>query len=115
MIFSTDAFRVRRISDASRIIEAFGELDLSSAPRLEELLLVLGNPPVTHLELDLSGVSLVDAFAMRCILRASRKLAERGCSLVVCGIRPRVRRVMEIVAFDREVTLAAPSPLAEPA
>lgn len=115
MIFPTDAFRVRRISETQRIVEAFGELDLSSAPRLEELLLVLGAAPVTELALDLGGVSLVDAYAMRCIQRATRKLAERGCALVIAGVRPRVRHVMELVAFDRDVTIQAGPALAEPA
>jgi anti-sigma B factor antagonist len=114
-LFPSDTLRIRRTSETSRVVEAYGELDIATAPRLEETLVTIGNPPVREVDLDLSAVSLVDAYAMRCIQRAARKLAARGCSLRITAVQPRVRAVLALVGFDRVVPVEDDAdPLASP-
>lgn len=105
-LFPSETLRIRRTSAASRVVEAYGELDLSTAPRLEDILCTVGGGSVTDLALDLSAVRLLDAYAMRCIQRAARKLAGRGCALRISAVRPQVRAVLVLVGFDQIVPLA---------
>lgn len=106
--FPPDAFRVRRRGERSRVVQAFSELDLANAPQLEELLLTIGTPPVEEIELDLSEVDLVDAYALRCIQRAARRLAERSCRLIIGTVRPQVGEVLHLVSFGSVVPIRQP-------
>ena len=109
-LFPSDTLRIRRTSETSRVVEAYGELDLSTGPRLEDILCTVGGGVVTDLDLDLSAVRLVDAYAMRCIQRAARKLASRGCTLRISAVRPQVRAVLALVGFEQVVPIAADHP-----
>lgn len=104
-LFPPETFRIRRTADTSRVIEAFGELDLSTGPRLEEVLCTIGAPPVTEIDLDLGAVRLVDAYAMRCIQRAAKKLTARGCTLRISAVQPSVHAVLALVGFDHVVPI----------
>lgn len=105
-LFPSETLRIRRTSETSRVVEAYGELDLSTGPRLEDILCTIGGNGVTDLALDLSAVRLVDAYAMRCIQRATRKLAGRGCAVRISAVRPQVRAVLALVGFDQVVPIA---------
>ena len=109
-LFPSDTLRIRRTSETRRVVEAYGELDLSTGPRLEDILCTVGGGPVTALDLDLSAVRLVDAYAMRCIQRAARKLAARGCTLRISAVRPQVRAVLGLVGFEQAVPIADDHP-----
>lgn len=109
-LFPSDTFRVRRTSEARRVVEAYGELDMSTGPRLEDVLCTIGAPPVADVDLDLSEVSLLDAYAMRCLQRAARKLASRGCSLRISALQPSVRAVLVLVGFDDVVPIETRPP-----
>ncbi len=103
--FPSQTVRIRRTTPTSRLVEAYGELDLSTGPRLEEVLCTVGVAPVTHIELDLAHVDLVDAYAMRCLQRAARKLATAGCELRLSALRPSVRAVLDLVGFDQVIPI----------
>lgn len=104
-LFPSDTFRIRRRSETQRVVEAYGELDMSTGPRLEDVLCTIGVPPVLDVELDLAEVPLLDAYAMRCLQRAARKLAGRGCRLRISAVQPSVRAVLLLVGFDAVVPI----------
>jgi anti-anti-sigma factor len=106
-LFPSETVRIRRTSATSRLVEAYGELDLSTGPRLEEVLGTVGVPPVAEIELDLGHVDLVDAYAMRCLQRAARKLAGAGCAVRISAVQPAVQAVLDLVGFDRVIPIAA--------
>lgn len=103
-LYPPDTFRIRRSSETSRTVEAYGELDLSTGPRLEDVLCTIGVPPVTTIDLDLAS-GLIDAYAIRCMQRAARKLAARGCALRIAAREPSVRSVLGLVGFDPVVPI----------
>lgn len=81
---------------------ASGEIDIASAPSLDDALAAAidgGSGPVA---VDLRSVSFMDSSGLRSLLTARRRLAEDDRSLgLVCGPGP-VRRVLEVAGvMDR--------------
>lgn len=113
-LFPSDTVRIRRTSATSRIVEVYGELDLSTGPRLEDVLCTIGVAPVTDIDLDLGHVHLVDAYAMRCLQRAARKLAAQGCALRISAVQPTVWAVLNLVGFDQVIPIEAATRPARP-
>jgi len=71
-----------------------GELDLTSAPMLSQLIddaLSVGRPRVT---LDLSGVTFIDLHALEALLQADSRARQAGAELV---LRSPSRRVLDLL------------------
>jgi len=82
---------------SSLVARLAGEIDLQVADRLRSALDgALGEKPVRHLVLDLSGVSLIDSSGLGVILGRYRHLLQRGGRISLVGMRPLVKRVMEL-------------------
>jgi anti-anti-sigma regulatory factor len=83
-----------------------GERDvLSTGLELEELVekaLELG----AHLVLDVSSSQDVDGYRLSLLVKASRRLSERGFRLVLLGARPRYKQLLELSGANRSVWLA---------
>jgi anti-sigma B factor antagonist len=77
-----------------------GELDISTAPKLERALEELAEIPAGYLILDLKGLDFCDAAGLRVIERAGRRL---GTRLIVCGPRPSVRKIIAVTRLDEQV------------
>src|SRR5436190_1138740 len=71
-----------------------GELDMATAPRLNELTDVEG-----PLRLDLRGVSFMDSFGIAGLLRLYRRCERDGCSFLVESCSRPVERVLRIVGL----------------
>lgn len=75
-----------------------GELDLATAPRLEEAArasIDAGGPIV----FDLSAVAFIDSTGIHAFLSIARALGERGC-VFLHAPQPQVQRVLEIVRIE---------------
>ncbi len=84
-----------------------GEVDLASAPRLDEAVTrVLDEHRPAGVELDLSGVGLLDSTGVRSLLLAHAAAEAAGCRLVVTNAQPRVHRVLAITAVLERLGLA---------
>ena len=84
--------------EEGRSIRLAGELDMSTAVPLEE---VLGRA-VEHggaITIDLSEVTFMDSTGIGAFLRAAVSLRGRGC-LILHGEQDRVRRVLDLVRVD---------------
>ena len=84
--------------DQGRTIRLSGELDMSNASKLDEVLQTAaeqGGPILV----DLSGLTFMDSTGINAFVRTAVSLGGRGC-LILHGEQDRVRRVMDIVRVD---------------
>jgi anti-sigma B factor antagonist len=91
--FTAETYR----PDASTwAITVSGELDLATAPQLEAVFEALDPAPSERVLLDLEAVTFLDSSGIRALVRAKRRLDGIGAPLVVDGISPAARQVLEI-------------------
>jgi anti-anti-sigma factor len=86
-----------------RRLSVAGEIDLLTAPQLEESLSRLCAEGVSEIEVDLREVDFIDSSGLRAILSAKANCAERGVEFrLVPSMRTNVRRSFEVSGvFDR--------------
>lgn len=85
------------------IVSPCGEIDTVTAPVLEREMetVIAGSPRV--LILDMNGVEYISSAGLSALIRARKAMKEGKAELVIVNLRPRVRRVFEIVnALPRE-------------
>lgn len=81
----------------SLVARLAGEVDLAVADRLRSALdQAMGEKGTRHLVLDLSGVSLIDSSGLGVILGRYRRLAQSGGRVGLVGLKPTVKRVLEL-------------------
>ncbi|MCO1657186.1 STAS domain-containing protein [Pseudonocardia humida] len=78
-----------------------GELDLASIGQLRDTLSALRREGYRHVVLDLSGLDFLDAAGLGALVRADRLFRDGGATLVLTGLRPAQRRLLEITGLDR--------------
>jgi anti-anti-sigma factor len=83
-----------------------GEVDLSTAPELSQVLedLTLVN---RNLLLDLGAVEFMDSTGLHVLKKASDAMQEVGGHLRISSASDRVRRVFELSGFDQVLPLPA--------
>jgi anti-anti-sigma factor len=91
------------------VLHVSGELDLATAPVLDEAIAELGTNPVV---IDLSECTFLDSAGVRVLLAGARALTADNRSLRVVTDDPRTLRVLEITAVD---TLIAVHPTVDAA
>jgi anti-sigma B factor antagonist len=77
-----------------RVLTLEGELDLAAAPRLQAR--VDETPSGRALVLDFSSATFIDSAVLKELLRARAELAERNVRLVLAGVAPPVRRLLDL-------------------
>jgi anti-sigma B factor antagonist len=83
------------------IIRVQGDLDLSTVSAFDaELERQLGS---LHLVVELEGCTFIDSSALRALVRAQKRVAETGGTLVLVAPSQPARRVLEIATLDRFV------------
>jgi anti-sigma B factor antagonist len=80
------------------VIAVSGEVDLLTAPQLEECLLGHADRNVT---LDLAGVRFLDSCGLHALVVARNRLNERGYKLRTVNEQDHVRRVIELTGLDQ--------------
>ncbi len=63
-------------------------------------------PADRHVVFDLSGTTFIDSAGIGALIGAIRRVREMGLSTVVCGLRPSVYRVLNLVGLPRVVQVA---------
>lgn len=83
------------------VVELLGELDVGSAeyvyPHLEA---AAQWPPPLLVVLDLGGLEFIDCYGLSVLLRARRKVVERGGTLRMVCDRPQSRRLLALTGLD---------------
>jgi anti-sigma B factor antagonist len=91
--------------DGAVLVCPVGELDLATAPVLEQVLeTFVGGPPA--IDLDLSGLTFVDRAGLRPVRRALQRAPRAFTSVRLSSARPNVRRVLERTGLREHLTPA---------
>jgi anti-sigma B factor antagonist len=93
----------RRLNDGI-VIAVCGEIDLATAPVVEQRLLDAG---ASHdlVALDLSETSFMDSTGLHMVVSTDRALRQRGGRLVVLREPPQIRRLFELTRLIDHVEL----------
>lgn len=76
-----------------------GRVDSVSSNELERLVVSRIDGGEKRLVLDLAGVEYISSAGLRVLLIAAKRLKEPPAALVLCGIGPGVRTVLELAGF----------------
>ncbi len=89
-----------------RVVTPSGEIDAHTAPQLRSTILdQLSAPEVSQLVIDLSRVSFLDSSALGVLVGTLKRMRERGGRLDIVLPSSHARRVFEITALDRVLSL----------
>ena len=97
-----------RTTDKGALIEAQGEVDLTTAPQLREpLMQVVNEVRVGSVIVDLTQVDFIDSAGLALLVEARKRMAPEGRTLHVlltAGRQP--ERVLKLGRFDTIMNLA---------
>jgi anti-sigma B factor antagonist len=96
-------FRVRtaQVSPESYVVSIDGELDLHTAPELEQALETVYSLGGRNVVIDLAGLVFIDSTALAALLRAQPRFRSRGGRLLLVSEDRRILRTLEITGLDR--------------
>jgi anti-sigma B factor antagonist len=94
--------------DGVRVIAVSGELDLSTAPQLEEPLEEALASGDSALVIDLSACEFIDSTGIALIVRAWQRLdrdteGNGSGRFALCGLSDQVRRLLEITGLESSI------------
>lgn len=88
-------------ADGAVIIVLHGRIDTDGATALDDALHAKLEADQYRLVLDMAGVQYVNSAALRSLAEAILTCREHGGDLKLVALQPKVRRVLQIVGFDR--------------
>jgi anti-anti-sigma factor len=97
----------RWLANGTFVVAAGGEVDLYTAPELEQALAGPLAEGTSQLVVDLSEATFVDSTALHVLLRAARQLDPDTGELIVVVPDPNVRKVFEITGVGRFFSLVS--------
>ena len=89
-----------RPSGDAAIVVAEGEIDIFTAPRLQEALQEALQSGIRRLIVDITNVSFIDSTGLSVLIDASRRLQERGARLEIVGSQANVTRVFKLTRLE---------------
>lgn len=83
------------------VIDVAGEVDLYTAPRLEEALTraVAGMPPLVVV--NLSHATYLDSTALRVLAAARKRVQERAGEIALVSTQPKIAKLFTITGLDQ--------------
>ena len=84
---------------AALVIAPSGRVDSVSSGELERHLVSRLDAGERRLVIDLAGVEYISSAGLRVLLVAAKRLRPPAGALVLCGIGPSVRTVLELAGF----------------
>ncbi len=97
------------LEDGIRAFTVRGELDMSTAPELEQKLDEALSDSSASIMLDLSECEFIDSTGIALIVRTWQRLDANGSSesgrLVLCCINHQVRRLLKITGVEGSISL----------
>ncbi|MFL5816984.1 MAG: STAS domain-containing protein [Conexibacter sp.] len=82
-----------------------GELDIASAPRVEQELERIEREPPATIVLDLRGLAFMDSTGLRVILAADGRAREQVRRLVIVRGSDTVQRIIEMTRLDERLEI----------
>jgi len=86
-------------------IDLHGRLDASSTSQLDTQLRSYYDEGAAEIDLDLGDVSYVSSSVLRILLLAHRRQQQRGGTLRLLHVPPRIMRILTLCGFDRVLDL----------
>ena len=91
------SFELRVVRSESRMhIAPTGELDIATAPQLEQAISEATSEPVSELVLDLRELTFMDSTGLRTLAQANVKAEQAGTALSIWRGPRQIERVLEI-------------------
>jgi anti-sigma B factor antagonist len=97
-----------------RTLVLSGELDLVTAPELEDTVAALCLDGAGELVLDVRGVLFMDSSGLRTVLAAMDMCRQNGCEFLLIPDTGACRRVFELTGVIDDLPLGEPDELVEP-
>lgn len=91
--------------ESGPLIVLTGEVDITTAAELSELVIGQLTEKTLHLTIDVSGLDFADTAAIRVFLLAARTLRQRGGNLVLLRPQRPLARVLEILGAGEVITI----------
>ncbi len=85
------------------ILELEGELDMVTAPLLQDAVSGADLEGADALVIDLRGVSFMDSTGLKAIFSARNAVQEHGRQFAITPGSPQVRRLLELTRLDEHV------------
>lgn len=98
--------RVRTI-DGVTILDVIGEVDLYTAPQLEEGLRKAAGAPAPLLAVNLSEVAYLDSTALRVLTNLHKHVQERQGAMVVIAGQPTIQKIFRITGLGAVLHVVA--------
>ena len=92
-----------RDEDGRTIVAATGEVDVYTAPVLDEALSTAVSGGATRLVVDLSGVDFLDSTGLSVLVKALKRVRDADGSLDVVVTAERVAKVFRITGLDQVI------------
>lgn len=88
-----------------QIVSIGGEVDMHTAPRLDEEIAAAMELGARRVVVDLAGTSFIDSTVVGVLLRAHQRLSGQGGQLVLVADDPRILRVFQLTGLDRRFAI----------
>ena len=93
--------------ESGPVITLFGEVDITTAAELSELISGQLADGTQQLTIDVSGLDFADTAAIRVFLLAAKRLRQRGGDLVLLRPQRALARVLEIIGAEEALAIRA--------
>jgi anti-sigma B factor antagonist len=100
---------VGTLADGTPLVSVWGEVDLSTAPRLERALADALQGGERDVLVEFSRDSFIDSTGLNVLIQVARRLRAEGCALRVTTENPHMRSVIETMALAETLGLEGPS------
>ena len=87
------------------VVSVMGEVDLASAPALEETLLGVAEDPADEVIVDLSACSFLDARGLRALIATGERRRQSNRQMAIVLSNPNVMRIFQITRFDQRLAI----------
>jgi anti-anti-sigma factor len=94
----TLSIQVAPLQDGQQRVVLSGRIDTHTYQDLDQQLAILmANPVLDHLVLDLAGVDYISSAGVRSVFRARKTMTARAARVLVVNPQPQIRKVFDIV------------------
>ena len=89
------------------LLAVSGELDIASAPELEQALAQIHPEQTKLVVVDLRGLEFMDSTGLSIIVRAHQRLSEQDCELTLVKGPPQVQRLLDLTGVAERLRLGS--------
>jgi anti-sigma B factor antagonist len=87
------------------VIQLHGRLDVQGGRVLQQQIAAMEKVNQPFWALDLGNVDFIDSAGLVALIEAFQTAAQAGSNLVLCGVRPAARLILDITQLDQVFTI----------